>query len=82
MLGLPAVIRRSRLGWGIGPGLIHVPADAGQEELGVVCRQGQWEYAYPRCRTCGFTVQEIVRYLPDPVEIATLQKLFATVFSR
>ena len=52
------------------------------EALGTVYREARWEYAYRRCRTCGFTVRVIVRYLPDSVEIATLQKLFATVFSR
>lgn len=52
------------------------------EALGTVYREARWEYAYRRCRTCGYTVRVIVRYLPDPVEIATLQKLFATVFSR
>ncbi len=52
------------------------------ENLGRVQREGHWEYAYRRCRTCGFTVPVIVRYLADRTEIASLQKLFATVLSR
>ena len=52
------------------------------EALGAVYREGRWEYAYRRCRTCGFTVRVIVRYLPDHMRIANLQKIFATVLSR
>ncbi len=52
------------------------------EALGGVRREGRWEYAYRWCRTCDFTVRLIVRYVPDPTEIANLQKLFASVFSR
>ena len=52
------------------------------EDLGVVYRQMQCEYAYRRCRTCGFTVRVIVRYLADQTELANLQKLFASVLSR
>ncbi len=52
------------------------------EALGAARREGAWEYAYRRCRTCGFTVRQIVRYVPDPREIANLQQLFASVLSR
>jgi hypothetical protein len=52
------------------------------EAVGAVRREGRWEYAYQRCRTCGFTVRVIVRYLPDPTEIAKLQKLFASILTR
>ncbi|HSB70090.1 MAG TPA: hypothetical protein VLT62_12220 [Candidatus Methylomirabilis sp.] len=51
------------------------------EDLGVICHQGQWEYAYRRCRTCGFTVRGIVRYVLDEEEIANLQESIATVLS-
>ncbi len=52
------------------------------EALGAVRREGGWEYAYRRCRRCGFTVRQIVRYVPDPMEIAILQRLFDTVLSK
>ncbi len=52
------------------------------EDLGPVRHADRYEYAYRRCRTCGFTVRVIVRSLPDQVRIAKLQKLFATALSR
>lgn len=52
---------------------------SGMEDLGVVWRQGQWEYAYRRCRTCGFTVRGIGRYVLDDDEIAKFQKRFAAI---
>ncbi len=55
---------------------------AAMEVLGPACREEHWEYAYRRCRTCGFTVRLIVRYVLDQAEIAKLQKLFASVLSR
>ncbi len=48
------------------------------EAVGAVQREARWEYAYRRCRTCGFTVREIVRPLPDLARLAGLRKLFAT----
>ncbi len=51
-------------------------------DLGAVHRPEGGEYTYRRCRTCGFTVRVILRYLPDQTEIANLQKLFASVLSR
>ena len=47
------------------------------EHLGAVRREERWEYAYRRCPVCGFTVREIVRYLPDKEQIAKLQGVFA-----
>ncbi len=52
------------------------------EDLGPVCRAQRWEYAYRRCRTCGFTVRVIVRPLLDQAQLANLRKVFATAFSR
>ncbi len=52
------------------------------EALGAVRRQERWEYAYRRCRTCGFTVRVFVRSLPDQAQFAKLQKLFASVLTR
>jgi hypothetical protein len=45
--------------------------------IGAVCREERYEYAYRRCRICGFTVRVIVRSLPDQVRLAALRKLFA-----
>jgi hypothetical protein len=50
------------------------------EDLGRIRREERWEYAYRRCRTCGFTVREIVRSLPDNEQkerVAKLQQVFA-----
>ncbi len=52
------------------------------EDLEPVHREERWEYAYRRCRTCGFTVRVIVRSLPDQTQLANLRKLFASVLSR
>jgi len=48
------------------------------EELGRVRRGPRYEYVYRRCRTCGFTVRVIVRYLPDQARLAALRKLLDT----
>ena len=48
------------------------------QPVGAVCREERYEYAYWRCRTCGFTVRVIVRSLPDQARLAALRKLFAT----
>ena len=50
------------------------------EDLGRVRREERWEYAYRRCRACGFTVREIVRSLPNNEQkerVAKLQEVFA-----
>ncbi len=52
------------------------------EDLGLACREERWEYAYRRCRSCGFTVRVFVRYLPDHAMIARLRKAVATVLTR
>jgi hypothetical protein len=52
------------------------------EDLGAVCRDGHWEYAYRRCQTCGFTVRVIVRYVLDQEEITNLQRSLASVLIR
>ncbi len=52
------------------------------EDPGPVRRADRWEYAYRRCRTCGFTVRVIVRSLPDQAELANLRRLFAPILSR
>ncbi len=52
------------------------------EPLGAVRREGRWEYAYWRCRTCGFTMRVIMRYLPDQTKLANLRKHFDSVLSR
>ena len=55
---------------------------AAMHPIGEVSREERYEYAYRRCRTCGFTVRVIVRYLPDHARIASVQKLFATIMGR
>ncbi len=52
------------------------------EDLGAVRHEERYDYAYRRCRTCGFTVRVIVRSLPDQAQLANLRKLFASVLSR
>ncbi len=52
------------------------------EDLGAVRHEERYEYAYRRCRTCGFTVRVIVRYLPDEARLATLRKIFAPLFTK
>ncbi len=52
------------------------------EDLGAASREERWEYAYRRCRTCGFTVRVIVRPLPDQAQLANLRKVFASALSR
>ncbi len=52
------------------------------EDLGTVLREERYEYAYRRCRTCGFTVRLIVRCLPDEVRLATLRKVFVPLFTK
>ncbi len=49
------------------------------EDVGDIFRQDRWEFRYRRCRTCGFTVRVILRYVPDQEEIAHLQELLAFV---
>ncbi len=49
------------------------------ETVGGIGREGRWEYAYRRCRTCGFTVRVIVRYLPDQALLANVRKLLASI---
>jgi len=55
---------------------------AAMHPIGAVCREGRYEYEYRRCRTCGFTVRVIVRYLPDQVLLASLRREFATTLTR
>jgi hypothetical protein len=52
------------------------------EDLETVHRDERFEYAYRRCRTCGFTVRMIIRPVPDQERIAAVQKLFSTIIGR
>jgi hypothetical protein len=55
------------------------------EGIGERQRDGNWEYIYKRCRTCGFTVRMIEAELPDPAQAALvieLRKILAVSFSR
>ncbi len=52
------------------------------EEIGELQREGNWEYAYRRCRSCGFAVRMIVRELPDEALLAGLRKTLEVSFQR
>ncbi len=52
------------------------------EVLGDMQREGQWEYRYKRCRTCGYTVRFVVREVPDEKLIAELRNILAVSFQR
>jgi len=55
---------------------------AAMETVGEVQRDGQWEYRYKRCRTCGYTVRFIQRQMPDEALIVELRKVLAVSFQR
>jgi len=52
------------------------------EAVGNAQRQGNWDIAYSRCRSCGFTVQTILRTVPDPALLSDLQRTFEHLFRR
>lgn len=51
-------------------------------ELGNPERDGNWEFRYRRCRTCGFTVRLVTRMLPDHGLLEKLRRDLATSLSR
>ncbi len=52
------------------------------EEIGDLQREGNWEYTYKRCPTCGFALRVIVRELPDEALVAELRKTLEVSFQR
>jgi hypothetical protein len=52
------------------------------EEVGEPQREGNWEYVYKRCRTCGFAVRVIVRELLDESLVTELRKILEVSFQR
>ncbi len=52
------------------------------EAIGDPEREGHWEYAYKRCRTCGFTVRVVLRELPNEALIGELRQLLEVSFQR
>jgi hypothetical protein len=52
------------------------------EDLGSATREGDWEYRYRRCRTCGFTVRVILRPILDEALLSTLRRELAKSFVR
>jgi len=70
------------------PWHIVSPADSGpccfsaMEEIGDAQREERWEFVYKRCRMCGFTVQMILRRVPDEALIAALRKELEHSFRR
>ncbi len=55
---------------------------SGMEDLGTVQADERYEYAYRRCRTCGFTVRTIVRPIIDEARLAAVRKVFAETIGR
>jgi len=47
------------------------------EPIGRPQRDGQWVFQYQRCRTCGFTLRVILRYIPDQALLRDLRKTLA-----
>ena len=52
------------------------------ESLGPPIQEGDCELQYKRWLTCGFSVRQILRRLPDPVLMARLRKILRTAFAR
>jgi hypothetical protein len=52
------------------------------EEIGETQREERWEYVYKRCRQCGFTVQVILREVPNEALVARLRKELQHSFRR
>ncbi len=52
------------------------------EEIGDIQTEGNWEYVYKRCRTCGFAVRVIVRERPDEALLQELRKTLEVSFQR
>jgi hypothetical protein len=52
------------------------------EDLGDATRDGDWEYRYRRCRTCGFALRVILRPIPDEALLANLRRELAKSFVR
>jgi hypothetical protein len=50
--------------------------------VGPAEQDGQWEYHYKRCRTCGFTVRTILRAIPDEALIQDLRRTLENSFQR
>ncbi len=55
---------------------------AQMDVLGDLQREGQWEYRYKRCRTCGYTVRFVLRELPNEALIQELRNILAVSFQR
>ncbi len=55
---------------------------SGMVTLGAARVDERHEYVYRRCRTCGFTVCVIVRYLPDQALLTDVRQRFATLLAR
>jgi hypothetical protein len=52
------------------------------EEIGEAHAVERWECVYKRCRICGFTVQAILRPIPDAALAADLRKALDRAFRR
>ena len=52
------------------------------EDIGEAQRDERWEYVYKRCRRCGFTVQAILRTVPNEALAAKLRSDLRRMFRR
>ena len=52
------------------------------EEIGVPQEDRNCVFRYKRCRTCGFSVREIIRCLPDPALADELREILQKAFQR
>jgi len=52
------------------------------EEIGTQKQEGRWVFRYKRCRTCGISVREIIRCLPDPALADDLREILRKAFQR
>jgi hypothetical protein len=52
------------------------------EEVGTPRAEGRWAFRYKRCRSCGFSVREIVDVIPDAELIADLRQTLTRTMRR
>ena len=66
----------------VSPSRSHPCCFFDMEDVGVATRDGDWEYRFRRCRTCGFTVRVILRPIPDDALLTNLRQALAKSFMR
>ncbi|HTX53087.1 MAG TPA: hypothetical protein VMD08_06740 [Candidatus Baltobacteraceae bacterium] len=66
----------------ISPSRANACCFTGMEAVSPVEQDGEWEYQYTRCRTCGFTVRTILRPIPDEALLRELRRTFKNILQR